>query len=91
MYLYRHKSYREITKEYGLSSTSTLSKWARQYRDNGTCVDNRGRGTKKEIPNKGRPKKHIQPLEQMSKKELIEKVRLYEDIKKSLAYLMNQQ
>lgn len=91
LYLDRHKSYYEIVREYGLSSDSMLTKWVRQYKEFGTCVDRRGRGTKAEIPNKGRPRKYEIKLEELNKEQLIEKVRLYEDIKKSLVYLMNQQ
>lgn len=91
LYLDHHLSYHEITKKYKLSSSATLSRWVGQYREFGTCVDNRGRGTKAEIPNKGRPKKHKIKLEELNKEQLIEKVRLYEDIKKSLVYLIKQQ
>ncbi len=89
LYLDGHMSYKEITKEYDLSSRGTLSAWLKQHQEHGTCVDNRGRGTKEEVPNKGRPRKHLENFEQLSKEQLIEKLRLYEDIKKSLAYLMN--
>jgi len=91
LYIDQHMSYQEITREYQLSGNGILSVWVKQYREKGSCIDNRGRGTKKEFPTKGRPKKHIQPLEEMSKKDLIEKIRMYEDIKKSLAYLMKEE
>jgi len=90
-YLDRHMGRSEILRTYGIANDSTFHRWVKQFEEFGTCVDQRGRGTKKEIPNKGRPRKNIQPLEGMSKKDLIEKIRMYEDIKKSLAYLMNRQ
>ena len=81
----------ELIRKYEISSESVFRRWIRQYREFGTCVDRRGLGTRKDIPNKGRPRKHKIELKDMNKEQLIEKVRMYEDIKKSLAYLMNRQ
>jgi len=91
LYLDRHRSYTEITKMYGLNSSSKLSIWTKQYREFGTCVDRRGQGGMKEGIIKGRQRKHVIPLEEMTKKDLIEKVRMYEDIKNSLACVMNHE
>ena len=91
LYLDKHLGVSEIIRTYKIASESMVRGWISQYREFGTCVDRRGKGTKEEIPNKGRPRKHKTELEDMNKEQLIEKVRMYEDIKKSLAYLMNRQ
>ena len=91
LYLDRHMSVRDITKAYDLSDPRRLYDWINQYKEFGTCVDRRGKATKKEVPNKGRPKKYKVNLEELSKEQLIEKIKMNEDIKKSMAYLINQQ
>ena len=91
LYLDRHMSYSEITREYDLSSSATLTTWVRQHKEYGTCIDNRGKATKNEAPNKGRPRKYNEKLEDLTKEQLIERLNLYKDIKKSLAYLNNEQ
>ena len=91
LYLDGHMGRAKIKRMYNINSDSMLDRWITQYREYGTCVDQRGRGTKEEIPNKGRPRKYKIELEDMNKEQLIEKVRMYQDIKKSLAYLMNRQ
>ena len=84
--------YNQIVREYDLADGNVLMRWAKQYKETGTIVEKRGRGTKVEVPNKGRPsKKPEKSLEEMSKEELIERVRMLEDIKKSLACLDEQQ
>lgn len=70
-------------------SNSMIERWIKQYQEFGTTVDRRGKGTKKEIPNKGRPKRPTR-LEDMSKEELIEHIKMIEDIKKVAAYLKQQ-
>jgi len=77
-----------LGKDLGVSS-SVVSLWVKQYRLYGTTVDRRGKATKKENPNIGRPKKPKQ-LEDMTKKQLIEHVQMLEDIKKTTAYLRRQ-
>jgi len=92
LYLDRHMSAIQIVREFDLANTHVLYRWVKQYKETGNIVDNRGRGTKSKIPNKGRPKTiHEKPLEEMTKEELIERVRMLEDIKKSLACLDEQQ
>lgn len=66
-----------------------IRRWVKQYQEFGTTVDRRGKGTKEEIPNKGRPKKPMK-LEDMTKEELIEHIKMLEDIKKVAAYLKHQ-
>lgn len=66
-----------------------IERWIKQYQEFGTTVDRRGKSTKDQVPNKGRPKKQIK-LEDMSKEQLIEHVRMIEDIKKAAAYLKKQ-
>lgn len=68
---------------------SVMRGWVKQYQEFGTTVDRRGNGTKEEVPNKGRPKKPMK-LEDMSKDELIEHIKMIEDIKKVAAYLKQQ-
>ena len=92
LYLDRHMGASQIVREYDLSNYDVLYRWVKQYEETGTIVETRGRGTKVEIPNKGRPRKTLEKtLEEMSKEELIERVRLLEDIKKSLACLDEKQ
>ncbi|MBI9009002.1 MAG: transposase [Tenericutes bacterium] len=91
LYLDFHMGRAEIMRKYSINSHSQLDRWINQYREFGTCVDRRGKGTKAEIPNKGRPRKHKVKTEELNREQLIEKVRMYEDIKKSLVYLMKQQ
>ena len=91
LYLDRHMARYELIKEFDISNTSVLSRWVNQYKEFGTCVDRRGKATKKEVPNKGRPRKYKVNLEDLSKEQLIEKIKMYEDIKKSMAYLIDQQ
>lgn len=90
LYLERHMRRCDILKEYDIPHESMLKRWVKQYREFGTCVDRRGKGGHKEGISRGRPKKHVVALEEMSKKDLIEMVRMYEDIKNSLACVMNQ-
>lgn len=91
LYLNRIKGVTEITKEFDLSDPKRLYEWVKQYKEFGTCVDRRGKATKKEAPTKGRPRKYKVNLEDLSKEQLIEKIQMYEDIKKSMAYLIDQQ
>ncbi len=92
LYLDHHMGTHEIVRKYDLANKNVLYRWVKQYKETGTIVETRGRGTKVEIPNKGRPRKTPEKtLEEMSKEELIERVRMLEDIKKSLACLDEQQ
>ena len=91
LYLDRHMRFKEILRAYSIGHGSDLQKWIKQYKTYGTCVDRRGKGTKLENPNKGRPRKIPErQLEEYSKEELIQRCRMLEDIKKSMAYLVNQ-
>lgn len=66
-------------------------RWVRQYKQFGNCLETRGKATKLNNPNKGRPRKYPErTLEEYSKEELIMRVRMLEDIKKSLVYLESQ-
>jgi transposase-like protein len=91
LYLDNHVGMSQIKREYQVASISMIQRWVKQYKEFGTCVDRRGKATKKDNPKIGRPKKYKVNLEDLSKEQLIEKVRMYEDIKKSMAYLINQQ
>lgn len=91
LYLNHEKGLTQILREYDIASDSVFYKWVKNYRKNGCITDGRGKATKFNIPNKGRPRKYPErPLEELSKEELIEKVRMLEDIKKSLVYLSSQ-
>ena len=89
LYLDRHMGFKEIMRAYSIGHDSDLQKWVKQYKTYGTCVDGRGKTTKLENPNKGRPRKIPErQLEEYSKEELIQRCRMLEDIKKSMAYLV---
>ena len=91
LYLDRHMGVTEIVIKYDLADKKTLFRWSKQYKEFGTCVDRRGKSTKIENSKKGRPRKLPErTLEEYSKEELIQRCRMLEDIKKSMAYLVNQ-
>jgi len=91
LYLDRHIGISQILREYDISSDSVFYRWVKQYNEFGTCVDRRGKATKKDNPKIGRPRKYNENLEDLTKAQLIERLNLYKDIKKSLAYLNNEQ
>ena len=92
LYIDNHIGIYEIVRKYDLADNKVLHRWVKQYLETGTIVEKRGRGTKLEFPSKGRPKKYPEkPFEEMTKEELIERLRMYEDIKKSLACLDEKQ
>ena len=91
LYLDRHMGLNQIVRKYDLADCNILLRWVKQHKKYGTCVDGRGHTTKQENPNKGRPRKTTErALEEYSKEELIQRCRMLEDIKKSMAYLVNQ-
>jgi len=75
----------EIVRTYNIGNRADLYVWIKQFREQGTCIDNRGKATKLEAPGKGRPRKYNEDLEDLTKEQLIERLNLYKDIKKSLA------
>ena len=82
----------QIVLQFDLADTNVLYRWVEIYKKYGCIIETRGKATKFNNPNKGRPRKHPEkPLEELSKAELIERVRMLEDIKKSLVYLTSQQ
>lgn len=92
LYLNHEMSPSSIVKKFDLSSFHTLYRWTKQYKEFGKIFETRGKTTKLENPSKGRPRKHPEkPLEELSKEELIKRVKMLEDIKKSLVYLTSQQ
>ena len=89
LYLDKHMCVAEIVRTYDLAKDIILYRWVKQYKEFGTCVDRRGKATKIETPKKGRPRKTPErTLEEYSKEELIQRCRMLEDIKKSMAYLV---
>ena len=92
LYINNEMGATQIVKEFNLANNNVLYRWVKQYKEFGKIFETRGKTTKFNNPNKGRPKKYPEkPLEELSKKELIERVRMLEDIKKSLVYLTSQQ
>ena len=92
LYINNEMGATQIAKEFNLANNNVLYRWVKQYKEFGKIFETRGKTTKFNNPNKGRPKKYPEkPLEELSKEELIERVRMLEDIKKSLVYLTSQQ
>ena len=92
LYLNHEMGVRQIVREFKLYSDQAVYRWVKIYKKYGYIIETRGKATKFNTPNKGRPRKHPEkPLEELSKEELIERVRMLEDIKKSLVYLTSQQ
>ena len=91
LYINNEMGATQIVKEFNLANNNALYRWVKQYKEFGKIFETRGKTTKFNNPNKGRPKKYPEkPLEELSKEELIEKLRMLEDIKKSLVYLTSQ-
>lgn len=90
LYLDGHMGITQILKDFNVPDKKMVYNWVEQYRKFGTCVDNRGKGTKQQIPNKGRPKKSKKDYYAMSKEELIKELELRDELKNFLVYL-NQQ
>lgn len=86
-YLSKELSHQDVILQFDINK-SVLARWVHQYRVHGTTIDDRGKGKKSEIPNKGRPKKI--DFDSMTKDELIEYIKVGEDIKKTVAYLRRQ-
>ena len=92
LYLNHQMGVRQIVREFKLYGDQALYRWVKIYKKYGCIIETRGKTTKFINPNKGRPRKYLEkPLEELSKEELIERVRMLEDIKKSLVYLTSQQ
>ena len=71
LYLDRHMGVAEIVRRYDLAHDTILYRWVNQYKQYGTCVDNRGKCSKLQNPKKGRPRKTPEKtLEECSKEEL---------------------
>ena len=91
LYINNEMGATQIVKEFNLANNNVLYRWVKQYKEFGKIFETRGKATKFNTPNKGRPRKYSEkPLEELSKEELIQKVRMLEDIKKSLVYLTSQ-
>lgn len=92
LYLNHEMGVRQIVREFKLCGDQALYRWVKIYKKYGSIIETRGKATKFTTPNKGRPKKDLdKPLEELTREELIEKLRMLEDIKKSLVYLTSQQ
>ena len=92
LYLNQEMGPTQIVRQFDLADPNVLYRWVKIYKKYGYIIETRGKDTKFNNPNKGRPRKYPEkPLEELSKEELIERVRMLEDIKKSLVYLTSQQ
>lgn len=74
----------ECVRKYDISGKSVLRNWVKQVNTYGTVVDRRG-----QIKPGGKPRgrKKKVDLNSLSKAELITIIGVYEDIKKTMAYL----
>ena len=90
LYLDQHMDWNEILRTFNIPGDGMLQRWIEQYRKFGTCVDNRGKCTKLQNPNKGRQKKTKTNYQNMTKEELIKELELRDELKNFLVYL-NQQ
>ena len=92
LYLDGHMGRTEILRTYGIANDSIFHRWVEQYRQFGTCVDNRGKCTKLKNPNKGQGRRihKKKTYQEMSKEELIKELEFRDELKNFLVYL-NQQ
>ena len=90
LYLDNHMSANQLVDKFNMQHSRMLYSWVAQYRKFGTCVDNRGRCTKEQNTNKGRPKKYKVSYQNMSKEDLIKELEFRDELKNFIAYL-NQQ
>ncbi len=90
LYLDGHLGRTEILRTFDIKGDAIFHKWVEQYRQFGTCVDNRGKCTKQQNPKKGKQKKLKTNYENMSKEELIKELEFRDELKNFLVYL-NQQ
>ena len=90
LYLDGHMGRTEILNAFNIKGDAIFHKWIEQYRKYGTCIDNRGRCTKLQNPNKGRPKTSKTNYENMTREELIKELQFRDELKNFLVYL-NQQ
>lgn len=90
LYLDHHMSRSQLLREFDIPSDSIFQRWIDQYRQFGTCVDNRGKATHLDNPNKGRPRNKKRTYQDMSKEELIKELEFRDELKNFLVYL-NQQ
>lgn len=90
LYLDQHMGRAQIMREFNIPTSSMLQRWIKQYQLFGTCVDNRGKATHLDCPNKGRPKNYKKTYQDMSKDELIKELEFRDELKNFLVYL-NQQ
>ena len=90
LYLDGHMGWNEILRTFNIPGDGMLQKWIEQYRKFGTCVDNRGKATHLDNPNKGRPRNSKTTYKDMSKEEQIKELEFRDELKNFLVYL-NQQ
>lgn len=90
LYLDGYMGWTEILRTFSIPGNRMLQLWIEQYRKFGTCVDNLGKCTKLQNPNKGRQKKTKTNYQNMTKEELIKELELREELKNFLVYLNRQ-
>mgnify|MGYP002861395013 CR=1 FL=1 len=90
LYLDGHMGWTEILRTFSIPGNRMLQLWIEQYRKFGTCIDNRGKCTKLQNPNKGRQKKTKTNYQNMTKGKLIKELELRDELKNLLVYLNRQ-
>jgi transposase-like protein len=87
LYLSGKKSSEQLAREYDLDSPKRIRVWRDMKLKYGRIVDRRGKNTESG-QKRGRPKSI--KIEEMRKDDLIQHIRMIEDIKKATAYLKKQ-
>jgi len=85
LYLSGQKSVKTLILEYDIGHKNRIYVWRDMKLKYGKIVDQRGQKLEGHKP-KGRPKQKSN-YEEMSREELIQELRMLEDIKKAVAYL----
>ena len=68
LYLNHQMGVRQIVREFKLYGDQALYRWVKIYKKYGSIIETRGKATKLNNPNKGRPRKHLEKtLEELSK------------------------
>ena len=60
LYLNHQMGVRQIVREFKLYSDQAVYRWVKIYKKYGHIIETRGKATKFNTPNKGRPRKHPQ-------------------------------
>ena len=78
LYLNHQMGVRQIVREFKLYGDQALYRWVKIYKKYGSIIETRGKATKLNNPNKGRPRKHPEkPLEELVEEYIVEQKTLY--------------